>query len=79
MKRLAIAVLMLSPTLALAQQPTPSEYILKVKPAQLDVIGKGLGRLPYEEVAELMQSLRQQVVEQQMKVNKPVEKEPEKN
>lgn len=48
------------------QQPvTPAEYVLKVKPADIDKIGKGLAKLPFEEVADLMQALRQQVFDQQ--------------
>lgn len=79
MRALMIAALLTLPTTAWAQQPAPlstvpAEYNLKVKPADVDNIGKGLGKLPFEEVAALMQSLRQQIVEQQQaQVPKPVE------
>lgn len=59
-------VLMVHPCSVEAQQ-APTEFIIKVKPADVDKIGKGLGKLPYEEVADLMQYLRQQVIEQQNK------------
>lgn len=77
MKTLALVFgLLIVPTLALAQnnQPTaaPSEYVIKIKGVDLDKIGKALGKLPFEEVAELMQILRQQVYEQQSKA-KPVD------
>lgn len=52
----------------------PNEYVLKVKPADVDKIGKGLGKIPFEEVAELMQSLREQIVQQQQ----PAKIEPDK-
>lgn len=55
-----------------AQSTLPTEYTLKVKAVELDKIGKALGKLPYEEVVELIQNLRQQVIEQQQP--KPVEK-----
>jgi len=48
---------------AQAQQPSTS-YNIKVDNSQLDLIGKALGKMPYEDVAVLMQVLRQQVVEQ---------------
>lgn len=54
-----------------AQQP--SEYVLKITPQELDQIGKALGVLPYNDVAQMIQKLRQQVVEQQQpkKVEEP--------
>lgn len=80
MKRnLLILSLVLLPTLAYAQaQPlttVPTEYILKVKPTDVDKLGKGLAKLPFEDVAELMQSLRNQIVEQQqLKTPEPTKK-----
>lgn len=50
---------------AFAQQRQPSEYNFKVKAADVEKLGKALGKLPYEEVIDLMQSLRTQVIEQQ--------------
>lgn len=67
-KMLLITALIILPSFATAQN-VPPEYILKVSPAQLEVIGKALGKLTFDEVATLMQQLRQQVVEQQQKLN----------
>lgn len=66
---------------AFAQQPAapiaaPVEFVLKVTPPELDIIGKGVGKLPFEEAAPLIQKLRQQVVEQQqVGIPKKVEEE----
>lgn len=79
MKALLTVCLLMLPTLALAQaQPTvvPNEYVFKIKPADVDKLGKGLAKLPFEDVAELMQSLRSQVIEQQQ--SKPIELPPKK-
>lgn len=46
-------------------QQVPTEYILKIKPSDVDNIGKGLGKLPFDDVAPLIQSLRSQIIEQQ--------------
>ncbi|HNA21766.1 MAG TPA: hypothetical protein PLN40_10195 [Agitococcus sp.] len=56
-----------------AQQQQPSEYVLKITPAELDQIGKALGLMPYNDVAQTVQKLRQQVVDQQQpkKVEEP--------
>lgn len=54
-------------------QQLPTEFTLKVAPADIDKIGKGLSKLPFEDVADLMQSLRNQVIQQQQAANKPVE------
>lgn len=80
MKKLLILSLLLMPTMALAQSVTPTEYTLKVKAPDLDKIGKGLQKLPFEEVAGLLQDLQRQIVLQQTESNKPVEnkKEPDK-
>lgn len=48
-----------------AQGQQPSEFTIKIAPAELDLIGKGLGKLPFEDVAPLIQKLRQQVMDQQ--------------
>ena len=73
MKRvsLAIAFCVVS-SMAFAQQ----EFNLKLKAADVDLIGRALGKLPYEEVANLVNNLRQQIVDQQGKpasVNPPSE------
>lgn len=54
-------------------QQAPVEYTFKVRAVDMDKIGKGLAKLPFEDVADLMQSLRNQVIEQQQAANKPVE------
>lgn len=78
MKKLLVAMLMLAPIVAYAQQPPAStEFILKVKPSHLDVIGKGLGELPFKDAVEVMQVLRQQVMEQQQPKVEP-KPEPDK-
>ena len=59
-------------TPAFAQQP-PSEtlYDLKVTVADINVIAKGLGTLPYAEVAPLMNKLQIQINQQQKPVAVP--------
>ena len=62
---------------SLAQQPTaPNEFHLTIKSTDVNVIGKALGKLPFDEVAELLQSLRAQIIEQS--VPKAVEPATEK-
>lgn len=63
-----LVCLVVSPVQA---QNVPAEYVIKLKPPALDLIGKGLGKLPFEDVAPLMQELRQQVLEQQQPSAKP--------
>ncbi len=64
--KLIIGIVLLS-TVALprvyAQQP--NEYNLKVSPQEIELIGKGIGLLPFNDVAALVQKLRSQVMEQQ--------------
>ena len=74
MKKLILAA-MLFASPAMAQDVT-----LKVNNAELGLIGKGLGFLPFNDVAPLMNKLQGQVVEQQKaaeqaakKVDKPAE------
>lgn len=52
-------------------QSAPTEYKLVVKATELDKLGKALGTLPFNEVADLMASLRQQIVEQQQAAQAP--------
>jgi hypothetical protein len=66
-KLLVIALLIASP--AMAQDVT-----LKVNNAELGLIGKGLGTLPFNDVAPLMNKLQSQVVEQQKAPEKTVDK-----
>lgn len=83
MNRIIVALTIASlfiPTVVYSQQ-LPAEFILRVKPVDLDKIGRGLGKLPFDDVVELIQSLRSQVIEQQTKANSPVDnskKEPDK-
>lgn len=66
----SLAVLMAMATVApVAAQQQPSEYVLKITPQELDAIGKALGTMSYNDVASLVQKLRQQVVEQQQPKN----------
>jgi hypothetical protein len=73
MFKIAIGILVLSSTVAFAQQPTSqsiqqtqvNEFVLRLKPNDVNVLGKALGKLPFEEVSELMQSLRMQIAQQQ--------------
>lgn len=60
-----------------AQQTPPKEYNLKVTTADLELMGKALGKLPFDDVFALMQSLRSQVINQQQEANKPVEVKPD--
>lgn len=57
-----------------AQVPTPptptqapAEIVLKVSPAELDIISEGLQTQPFGKVVLLMNKLRLQVIEQQPK------------
>ena len=77
-KFLSVAFLMI--TVPAFAQPAPSsaptEYnISKLTPAEIDLLGRGLGKLSYEEVAVLIQKIRQQIIEQQVP---PANKEPPK-
>lgn len=67
---------MLIYNIANAQQSKSPEFIIKVDAQQLEIIGKGLGKLPFDDVAPLIQALRQQVIEQQNP--KPIPLEPKK-
>lgn len=51
-------------------QQQPQEYTIKLTAAEVDIVGKGLGLLPYQDVALVIQKLREQIVAQQ---NKPVD------
>lgn len=54
---------------AMAQQPT--EYTVKLTPTQLDTIGEGLGFIPFNKAAPLINALREQVMAQQPKPEVP--------
>lgn len=52
-----------------SQSQSQQEYNLKITGVELDLIGRALGLMPYNDVASLVQKLRQQVVEQQQPKN----------
>lgn len=58
---------------SLMTQPTPptalSNYTLVVTGAEANLIGAALGKLPYENVAELLGKIRQQAQMQEMQAN----------
>lgn len=68
------------PVASQAQQPL-AEYTVKLTPAQLDMIGEGLGFMPFNKAAPLINTLREQVMSQQQpkpevpKVEAPKENE----
>jgi len=74
MKKL-IVIACLLPTLAYSQPvQQPTEYTIKLTAAEVDIVGKGLGLLPYQDVALIIQKLREQIVAQQSATAvKPVE------
>lgn len=63
------------PTMALAQQPvtvSPDKvFDLKIKASDVNKISNALGKMPFEDVADLIVSLRQQIFIQAQE--KPVE------
>lgn len=59
---IALAILM---TCHSAKAQAPSEYNLKLYPAEVDLLGKGLGTQPYNDAFPLINKMRQQVIEQQ--------------
>lgn len=63
---------MLVTTPALGQQQPDKEFILKLSVADINILAKGLGLLPYNEVVSLMQKLQIQINAQ----NKPPEVSP---
>jgi hypothetical protein len=56
-------------TSAMAQQP--AQYILTLTPEQLNLIGKALGKLPYEDAWQIIGVIQQQAVKQQQEAAKP--------
>jgi hypothetical protein len=77
----SVSILMLS-TAAIAQQPNqspqPKEYVLRLTPDDVNVIGKALGRLPFDDVAMVIQSLRAQIIDQNTPKQPSTSKEPDK-
>ncbi len=80
MKYVLIATSILLSTVANAQQPStpvpvqPNEYVLKVTPAEIDIISDGLQTQPFGKVSPLMLKLRQQIIDQQKQADKVEEK-----
>ena len=66
------------PIASQAQQPL-AEYIVKLTPAQLDTIGEGLGFMPFNKAAPLINTLREQVMAQQPKPEVPKVEAPKEN
>lgn len=65
MKRILTLITLLAiVTPAFAQQP---EVNLKISNDDVNTIGKALGKLPFDEVAGLIQKLREQIIAQQPK------------
>jgi len=65
MKRIFLMLTLVAfPTLLQAQE-VPQTYQLMVTVPEINVIAKGLGTLPYNDVAPLMQKLQQQITTQQ--------------
>lgn len=62
MMRAAIAGAVL---LALCASAVAQTFTLTLTEAQLNLVGKALGKLPYEDVAPTINAIMQQVVEQQ--------------
>lgn len=61
---IAMAVMLISPAIAQAPQPqvTPTEHIkLDLSMQELQTIGNALGKLPYENVAPILQNLSKQL------------------
>ena len=64
---------LLVPGVAFAQSAPvvpPATFTLTVTAQEVELIGKALGSMPFNEVASFIQKLRQQIVEQQQ-VKKP--------
>lgn len=60
-----VVTFVLLSTAAIAQPIVPSEYVIKLAPAEIDIISDGLQTQPFGKVAPLMNKLRAQVLEQQ--------------
>lgn len=74
-KLLLTSCLLFAATIANAQAPTPptqpSEYVIKITPAEADILWLGLRELPVRAVESLMDKFRKQIVEQTPKPEAP--------
>ena len=70
MKKLLLLSALIFVTPAVAQPV--NDVTLKVNKAELALIGKGLGQLPFNDVSGLFKKLQMQIAEQQKKTEKPV-------
>jgi hypothetical protein len=85
LKSLLMAAIIAIPVIAFAQtqQPVqqstvPQEFNLKLTPAEVEIVGKGLEERPFKEAAPLMQKLREQIMQQQQQQKPVPTKPPEK-
>lgn len=65
-------------TVASAQQQQPSEFNIKLTPAELDIISEGLQTQPFGKVVPLINKMREQIVAQTPKSETKSEPEPQK-
>lgn len=59
--RLIIASAIVMFAMPVHAQPSPQEFNLKVDSRDIEIIGEGLGALPYSKVAPLMGKLQAQI------------------
>lgn len=72
--KLTIAASLLFTTVAFGQPaPMPPEIVLRVTPAEIDLISEGLQTQPFGKVVPLINKLREQIMAQQPKPVPPVE------
>ncbi len=69
MKKWYFGLAMLISTSAMAE-----DFTIKLTGPELDIVGKGLGTQPFNDVAPLLQKLREQVAAQQPKPVEPEKK-----
>jgi len=76
--KIAIALMITAMYAGTAYAQQPSEFTIKLTGPELDTIGKGLGTQPFNDVAPLLQKLREQVAAQQPKQQEPAKVEEKK-
>lgn len=78
MRALVVLFLVSSTLVAKAQQIQQTErvYTLTLAASQVNLIGRVLRKLPYEDVVALLESIGQQVDAQNKVLNKPPEEAP---